>query len=125
MKNPTFLSMVLIAVLMVVAVSCTPLQQAQGDYEERPSTSRRVYVTDPYYGGGTTYLVRDPYTGMYYEVRPYGYSPYGSYYGGYDRYNDPYYNSRYYRNAPSRGTTERKAPAANQQKSRGTVLGKN
>lgn len=123
MKNLTFLSMALIAVLMVLAVSCTPLQGAQGDYEERPSTSRRVYMEDPYYGG-TTYLVRDPYTGMYYEVRPYGYSPYGSYYGS-GRGYDPYYNNRYYRNAPSRGTTEKRQPAANQQKSKGSVLGKN
>lgn len=121
MKNPTFLSMALIAVLMVLAVSCTPLQQAQGDdYEQRPSTSRRVYLDDAY-SGGTTYLVRDPYTGMYYEVRPYGYSPYG----GYGSYYDPYYNNRYYRNAPSRGTTENRQPSGNQQKSRGSVLGRN
>lgn len=127
MKNPTILSMALIAVLMVLVTSCTPLQQSQGDYEERPSTSRRVYVDDPYYNN-TTYLVRDPYTGMYYEVRPYGYSPYGSYYG---RGYDPYYNDRYYRNnrnsrsAPARNTTESRQPSANQQKSRGSVLGKN
>jgi hypothetical protein len=118
MKNPTFLSMALIAVLMVLAVSCTPLQQSQGDYEERPSGSRRVYL-DNSYGSGTTYLVRDPYTGMYYEVRPYGYSPYGS------SYYDPYYNNRYYRNAPSRGTTESRQPSANQQRSKGSVLGRN
>lgn len=122
MKNPTFLSMALIAVLMVLAVSCTPLQQSQGDYDERPTSSRRVYMNEPYYGG-TTYLVRDPYTGMYYEVRPYGYSPYGT--GYYGSYNDPYYNNRYYRNAPSRGTTENRQPSPNAQKSRGSVLGKN
>jgi hypothetical protein len=125
MKNLTFLSMALIAVLMVLAVSCTPLQQTQGDYEQRPSTSRRVYLDDAY-SGGTTYLVRDPYTGMYYEVRPYGYSPYGSNYGSYDsRYYDPYYNNRYSRNAPSRSTTEKRQPSENAQRSRGSVLGKN
>jgi hypothetical protein len=123
MKNPTFLSMALIAVLMVLAVSCTPLQQSQGDYEEGPSTSRRVYLNDQYYGG-TTYLVRDPYTGMYYEVRPYGYSPYGGYGYG-NSYYDPYNNNRYYRNAPRRNTTENRKPSPNAEKSRGSVLGKN
>jgi hypothetical protein len=124
MKYPTILSVALIAVLMVLAVSCTPLQGAQGDYEERPSSARRVYMDDPYSRSNTVYLVRDPYTGMYYEVRPYGYSPYGSYYG-----NDYYYdrNPRYYRNYPRRGSSgsENRQPSENVKKSRSSVLGKN
>lgn len=122
MKYPTILSMALIAVLMVLAVSCTPLQGAQDGYEERPTSARRVILDDPY----TTYLVRDPYTGMYYEVRPYGYSPYSSYYGspyGYG-YGSPYSNNRYYRDNGSGRVTENRQPSDNARKSRESVLGK-
>ena len=125
MKYPNFLSVALIAVLMVVAVGCTTMQGAQGEYEERPTAGRRVIIDDPYYGS-TTYLVRDPYTGMLYEVRPYGYSPYSSYYGSNSRYyNDRYYNRR--SSQPSRRSSDgsNSQPSENAQKSKGSVLGKN
>jgi hypothetical protein len=125
MKYPNFLSVALIAVLMVVAVGCTTLQGAGGEYEERPTAGRRVIIDDPYYSN-STYLVRDPYTGMLYEVRPYGYSPYGNYYGSNSRYyNDRYYNNRYSRQGRSSSNSGNSQPSENVKKSRSSVLGSN
>ena len=126
MKYPNFLSMALIAVLMVTLVSCTTLQGTQDEYEERPSAGRRVILNDPYYNNNTTYYVRDPYTGMLYEVRPYGASPYSTYGYGYD----PYYNrrnSRYYRStAPSTQTSpeQRRQAEEGVRRTRESVFGK-
>jgi len=125
MKYPNFLSVALIAVLMVVAVGCTTMQGAQGEYEERPTAGRRVIIDDPYYSS-TTYLVRDPYTGMLYEVRPYGYTPYGSYYGTNSRYYNDRYDNRYSRQGrtPS-GSNSSRESSENVKKSKSSVLGKN
>lgn len=81
-------------VLIVTLASCGMTQPGYGDeqYPDRTIRSRSIY-SDPYYGG--TRLVRDPYTGQYYEVTPvgpgYGYDPYGYGYpsGSYGR--NPYY----------------------------------
>lgn len=59
-----------------------------GDEYYEPSSraaNNRVYVEDPY--RGVVVLERDPYTGRYYEV-----SPYGTYYGSSRVYNDRYYD---------------------------------
>jgi hypothetical protein len=84
--------------LVVVLASCGLTQPGYGDegYSDRPVRSRSVY-TDPYYGNTT--IVRDPYTGRYYEVTPvspYGYDTYSSPYGSYG-------NGRYYGRNSSRG----------------------
>lgn len=87
MKQFSFLSMAVIGLLMVGAVSCTTMQPSSRDYE-RPVTSTRRYVAvDPNYGYETV-LVRDAYTGRYYRVQA---SPYG-------HYSDPFYDNRYYNN---------------------------
>ena len=86
MKRFPFLPVVLALVLMVTAWSCTPLQEAGGEYHERVAgTPNRIYVDDPY--RGTVILERDPFTGRYYDVEAYRY--------GARRY-DPYYRDGYY-----------------------------
>lgn len=83
MRRFNFQSMALIAVLLVTFASCTALQETAGGYEEAPSR-RRVYSAAPYGYGGQQVIIleRDPYTGQYYQVTPFGYnSPYGF---GYD-----------------------------------------
>jgi hypothetical protein len=89
MKKFNFVHILTMLVLVVVLASCGFTQPGYGDeqYPDRTVRSRSIY-TDPYYG--TTQVVRDPYTGRYYEVTPV--SPYGY---GYDSYGT-YGNSRYY-----------------------------
>jgi len=115
MKRFNFLSMAVIAALMVVAVSCSTVQTAsEGDYEREDNRPRRVVLVDPNYGFNTM-LVRDAETGRYYEIennRGYYdryYSPFGY------RYNDRYYNNRYYNNnryysQPRNNTTPQRSP---------------
>lgn len=87
MKRTNFVSMAFIAVLMVLVVSCTPLQE-MGGYEDAPGTSR-VYRNAPFGSQQVIVVERDPYTGQYYQVAPYGYyggsafqtNPYGYGYG--------------------------------------------
>jgi hypothetical protein len=93
--------MVVILVLMVTIASCGLTQPMYDDYAERRPVGREVYL-DPYYGNAPM-IVRDPYTGRYYEVAPVG--PYGSYSGA-----RPYYGnrgSRYY------GRSHNRAPVYN------------
>jgi hypothetical protein len=92
MKRFNFLSVVIALVLVVAAIGCSPLTEADRDrYNERPaSAAGRIYVDDPY--RGTVVLERDPYTGRYYEVSSYGSYNSRYYRGGYD----PYYNDRNY-----------------------------
>ena len=88
MKRFRILPVAVALVLMVAAVGCTTVREADGEYYERvSSTPGRVYVDDPY--RGTVILERDPYTGRYYEV-----NPYGTYYGSRYRTYDPYYDGR-------------------------------
>ena len=75
MKRFPFLSVALIAVLMVVAVGCTlPYETTGGYYEERVGHGG-YYGSSPY-GSNVIVVERDPYTGRYYQVSPYG-SNYG------------------------------------------------
>ena len=99
MKRFNFVHVLSMLVLVVILASCGFTQPGYGeDYSDRPVRSRQIY-SDPYYGNATT-IVRDPYTGRYYEVTPVG--PYG-----YDTYSYPYGtyggNSRYYGRGNNRG----------------------
>ena len=69
MKRFNFLPVVVALVLAATFVGCTTMTGVQDEYPDRP-LSNRVYVDDPY--RGTVVLERDPYTGRYYEVSPYG-----------------------------------------------------
>ena len=76
MKRFPFLSMALIATLAVVAVGCTLPQNTQGGYyEER--VGHGGYYGNGAYGSNVIVVERDPYTGRYYEVSPYGGYGYG------------------------------------------------
>ena len=91
MKRFSFLQVAIALVLVVTAVSCTTLQGTEDEYYQTQSqrvqgSPNRVYVNDPY--RGTVVLERDPYSGRYYEV-----SPYGSY--GYNNRYDSRYDRRY------------------------------
>ena len=118
MKQLRFSHILTILSLVVILASCGLSQPGYGeDYSDRPVRNRQVYM-DPYYGNTT--IVRDPYTGRYYEVTPvgpYGYDtysyPYGSSYG-----NGRYYgrnNGRVYRNNTSGGS---RSPQVQQQQPR-------
>ena len=90
MKRFKILSAVVAVILMVGAVSCTSMRDANDGYyygNDRVQGANRIYVEDPY--RGTVVLERDPYSGRYYEVSPYGYSTgYGS-----NRYGTVYNNN--------------------------------
>jgi hypothetical protein len=105
MKRFNFIPVVIAFVLMITAVGCTTMTGPQDEYSR--SRAERVYVDDPY--RGTVVLERDPYTGRYYEVNPYGsyntriYRGNNSYYG---RNNNRYYNNNR-NNRSNRETYER------------------
>lgn len=107
MKRFSFVQMVVILVLVVTIASCGMTQPMYDDYSERRPAGREVYL-DPYYGNAPM-IVRDPYTGRYYEVAPVG--PYGAYSGSY-----PYYGnrSRYYGRGHGRGPVYNNTPRNNQ-----------
>jgi hypothetical protein len=115
MKRFILVQVALLAVLMVVAVSCTTYRDASGDYyEDEP---RYMYQRTPYVGAGSVIIVeRDPITGRYYQVSPYGYYSGSPYYND-SRYQDSRYynNNRYYNN---RGYTNRtyQQPVTEQQR---------
>lgn len=99
MKRFPFLSAALIAVLMVVAVGCTvPYDTAGGDYYEDRIGHGGYYGS--HYGSNVIVVERDPFTGRYYEVAPYG--TYGYPAGGRGVYINPRGNSRYYNNRDTR-----------------------
>jgi hypothetical protein len=118
MKITGFLSMVVLSVLMVGAVSCTTMQPASNDdyaTSSRQEQPARIYVQDPYNFGRTIIMDRDPMTGRYYQVYPtpvYD-SRYDRYYSnGYDsRYDDRRYNDRYYSNREQYPTRRQSQPA--------------
>ena len=89
MKQFNFLSALMAVLLMVTAVSCTTLQGATDDeyYSDyRRTAPNRIYVEDPYYG--TVVLEKDPYSGRYYQVSPYG--GYSNRYAYNNRYGSDY-----------------------------------
>ncbi|HVG16429.1 MAG TPA: hypothetical protein VM935_15765 [Chitinophagaceae bacterium] len=103
MKNFSLIQMIGFLSLVVTMVSCgfsQPLYE-DGQYSDRRS-STRIY-DDPYYNNNSrTTIVRDPYTGQYYEVTPVG--PGANYPGVYGNgyparrgvYSDRTYNNRTY-----------------------------
>ena len=105
MKQFRFVHILTMLSLVVVLASCGFTQPGYGDdYSDRPVRNRQVYM-DPYYGN--TRIVRDPYTGRYYEVTPvspYGYDTYSSAYGSYgnSRYNGRNTSRSYSNNTPRR-----------------------
>jgi hypothetical protein len=115
MKNFSLLSAVIAVMLTVTAVSCTTAQGGYDDeyystYDRR--TPNRVYVDDPYYG--TVVLERDPYSGRYYQISPYGYS-----YRNNTRYNKVYSRNRnnyYYRNNQNTNTRNNQGQTEQQKK---------
>lgn len=121
MKIPNFITLAFIAVLMVLVVSCTPMQQSRGGgYEEAPG-SGRVYRTAPYGGNQVIVVERDPYTGQYYQVSPYGYYGGSPYYNpfGYGYPGDGYYrggNSGNNRPAPRQQQPRTTSPTTNRAK---------
>jgi hypothetical protein len=102
MKNYNFLSRGVIGFLMVAAIGCTTLGEATGEYDEydQGRTSRRVYVDQSYIGSDQIILQRDPFTGRYYQVSPYGYYPGRSNFYG-RNYSNRNYNYRDNRNQQS------------------------
>ena len=123
MKNFNLVQILGMLLVVVVFASCGLTQPGYGeDYEDRPVRGRQIY-SDPYYNSGTT-IVRDPYTGRYYEVTPvspYGYdpylsNPYGSTYGN-SRYYERNSNRSYSNNTPRRTQTQ---PVQTQQQNRGS-----
>jgi len=102
MKNYNFLSRSIIGFLIVAAIGCTTLGEATGEYDEydQGRTSRRVYVDQSYIGSDQIILQRDPFTGRYYQVSPYGYYPGRSNFYG-RNYSNRNYNYRDNRNQQS------------------------
>ncbi|WP_132055042.1 hypothetical protein [Pseudocnuella soli] len=98
MKRFNFLSVAVIAVLMVFAVGCTTLQEGAGGYYE-DAPSGRAYRQAPYGNNGVIVVERDPFTGRYYQVSPYGNygSPYDNYGYGYPANPRVYNRGGYYR----------------------------
>lgn len=90
MKRFNFVHLLTMIVLIVILASCGLTQPGYGDdYSERPVRGRQVY-SDPYYSNAPT-IVRDPYTGRYYEVipvSPYGFDPYGARFNTYGDYRN-------------------------------------
>ena len=123
MKQLKFAHILTMLSLVVLLASCGLSQPGYGeDYSDRPVRNRQVYM-DPYYGNST--IVRDPYTGRYYEVTPvdaYGYGTYAAPYGNYG--NSRYYgrnNTRVYRdNTPRTNNSPRgsQSPQVQQQQPR-------
>lgn len=99
MKNHRFLQTLAILVLLVTAVSCTAIREGEGYYEfdERSRGNTYYGQSSRSYGNDVIVVERDPFTGRYYQVSPYGY---GTTY--------PYNNNRYYGNGYyNRGTNNR------------------
>lgn len=124
MKNFNFLSMGVIALLMFAAVGCTTLRGTTDEYDEyyEDGASRRIYNDRAYYGNDQIIYQRDPFTGRYYQVSPYGYYPGRSpYYGR--NYSNRNYRYRDNRNQPSQ---ERRAESQKKiNEARDVIRGKN
>ncbi len=126
MKNFSLLSAVIAVMLTVTAISCTTAQGGYDDeyystYDRR--TPNRVYVDDPYYG--TVVLERDPYSGRYYQVSPYGYSYRNNnrYNKAYNRGSYRYRDNSYYRNNQNSNTGNNQGQTGQQRKDDGKEKG--
>lgn len=115
MKNFSLLSVVIAGLLMVTVLSCTPMYESTRDddgyyTETRRRAPSRILVDDPY--AGTVILQRDPWTGRYYQVSPYGYySPYGYNSPYYDRgWNNPYNSTPRHQTQPRSGYNQPQQP---------------
>jgi hypothetical protein len=91
MKRFPFLQVAVIVALMVTIVSCGMPMNTQGGYYEEAPTARNSY-----YGNNVIVVERDPFTGQYYQVSPYG--TYSTPYGYSSPYDSRYYNTNRYRN---------------------------
>ena len=114
MKRFNFLSVVTAVLLLVTAVSCTTMTGTQDDYYDDDQArvyGNRIYVEDPY--RGTIVLERDPWSGRYYEV-----SPYGTYYGNrnFSRYNTYSRNNGYYNRGNNNYQRQPQEPTEEQKK---------
>ena len=91
MKQLSFIRVGFLLTLVVMIASCgMPLYSTDEYYEEAPV--RRDVYRGSAYGSAPILYERDPYTGRYYEVTPYG---------AYARPSTPYYDrrsNRYYNN---------------------------
>ena len=107
MKRFSFIQLLVILFAAVTLVSCGMSQPLYEDEYDRPMSRRQVYA-DPYFYGNAPMLVRDPYSGRYYEVVPVGPGAYGSPYGygagyGYGRANGNYGRGGYYNGGSNTG----------------------
>jgi hypothetical protein len=102
MKRFNLLSVAVIALLMVTAVSCTTVGSASDEGYANETSRRRVYMNNSAYGQDV-YLVRDPHTGRLYQVVPYGQDPFSSYNSWNYNYGNGYGNRGYGYGYPSRG----------------------
>jgi hypothetical protein len=101
MKRFNLLSVAVIALLMVTAVSCTTVGSASDEGYSNAPSGRRVYIDNSAYGQ-EVYLVRDPRTGRLYQVMPYGQDPFYNNSWNYG-YGNRYYGNGYGYGSPSRG----------------------
>lgn len=117
MKNPKFVSMVVMAILMVVGVGCTTLQESAGGYDEENTSYRRSGLDDPFFYNNYSsrpVLVRDIRTGRTFYVYPNSssfYDPLG--------FDNRYYNDRrYYNNRPRYNQNTNRNPVISDQQRR-------
>jgi hypothetical protein len=123
MKNINLLQVALIAFILVVAVSCTTMQRTTDDYYTTDEPASR-YMHQNAYGSQVVILERDPYTGRYYQVSPYGYYSGSPYLYNNRYYNDRYYNNRYYQTAPREYQSEKPRESEKLNKVREMIRGK-
>lgn len=118
MKRFNFLLAAIALVLTFTVVGCTTMGGPRDDYygqEDARVYGNRIYVEDPY--RGTIVLERDPRTGRYYEVSPYGY--YGNrYYGSRYGYGYPSYRRNDGRYGNNSGSQHSQRPTQEDQRTR-------
>jgi hypothetical protein len=117
MKKINSLSFFLIATVMMVAISCGLPRDISAEYYDDYPDNR--YNGRNLYGNNPVYIERDPFTGRYYQVYPYGggyYNrvvPYGNGFYSNRHYNNNRNNNRYYNNRQSSPNTNSNVPRRN------------